>query len=111
MRAAISTSFNLRVGFVDDESRKWRVRAFGRGQLGSWMSEEDRYFAREITVVFERSGETRVALTAWSRDWHSEDNLRRLFARAVERRSGRDRRVLDVSVAVDRRSGKDRRRR
>jgi hypothetical protein len=109
MRAAVST-FDPRIGFVDDESRKWQVCALRRSPVGSWLSEQDRYFAREITVVFERPGEERVALTSWSRDWHSEDNLRRLFARAVERRSGRDRRVLDVSVLVDRRSGKDRRR-
>jgi hypothetical protein len=109
MRGAIPSSDPM-VEFVDDENREWQVRAFRRSPVGSFPSEQDRYFAREMTVVFERAGEARVALTSWSRDWHSDDNLRRLFARAVERRSGRDRRVLDVSVVVDRRSGRDRRR-
>lgn len=98
------------VAFVDDEGRNWQVCAFRRSPIGAWMSEEDRYFAREITVVFERPGEERVALTSWSHHWDSEDNLRRLFPRAVERRKGKDRRVLDVSVVTDRRSGKERRR-
>jgi hypothetical protein len=110
VRAAIPSS-DPRVEFVDDDNREWQVCAFRRSPIGSWRSEQDRYFAREMTVVFERSGEARVALTSWSRDWHSDDNLRRLFARATERRSGRDRRALNVSVVVDRRSGRDRRRR
>jgi hypothetical protein len=95
--------------FVDDQGRKWHICMFRRSPVGAWASEQDRYFAREVTVVFERPGEERVALTAWRHDWDSEDNLRRLFPRAVERRSGRDRRVASVAVTVERRSNQDRR--
>ena len=95
--------------FVDDEGRKWNACVIRRSSVGAWRSKEAWDWSRKVSVVFERKGEERVAVTDWDDDWDSEQSLRQLFSRAGERRSGRDRRSLDGVVPADRRGGPDRR--
>jgi hypothetical protein len=95
--------------FVDQEGRKWNACVFRRSSVGAWRSKEAWEWSRKVSVVFERKGEERVAITDWEDDWNSEESLRRLFSRAHERRSGQDRRGLEGSVQSDRRAGADRR--
>jgi len=91
------------------------VCAFWKPSVLSRRAEVPSSDAEMATVVFERPGEERVALTTSFHDWDSSENLRKLFLCAAERRDRRDRRAgidrrLDyVAVLTDRRGGAERR--
>jgi hypothetical protein len=101
--------------YVDEGGQKWHVCAFWKPSVLSRRAEVPGSEAELATVVFERPGEERVALTTSVHDWDTSDNLRKLFLCAAERRegrerrSGRDRRLEHVGVATDHRSGGERR--
>jgi hypothetical protein len=95
--------------FEDPDGREWNVCAYRRSSVGAWWSQEDWDRSRKLVVVFELQGVERVALVDVDRDWKSPDNLGLIFASAVERRSGGDRRSDGKSVALDRRGEPDRR--
>jgi hypothetical protein len=101
--------------YVDEGGQKWHVCAFWKPSVLSRRAEVPGSEAELATVVFERPGEERVALTTSVQDWDTNDNLRKLFLCAAERRegrerrSGRDRRLEHVGVATDHRSGGERR--
>jgi hypothetical protein len=101
--------------YVDESGRKWHVCAFWKPSVLSRRAEVPGSDAEMATVVFERPGEERVALTTSFHDWNSTENLRKLFLCAAERREGRERRSgverrLDyAAVATDRRTGVKRR--
>lgn len=101
--------------YVDESGRKWHVCAFWKPSVLSRRAEVPGSDAEMATVVFERPGEERVALTTSFHDWNSTENLRKLFLCAAERREGRERRAgverrLDyAAVATNRRTGVERR--
>jgi hypothetical protein len=101
--------------YVDESGQKWHVCAFWKPSVLSRRAEAPSSDAEMATVVFERPGEERVALTMSFHDWDSRENLRKLFLCAAERRerrerrSGVDRRLDYVAVLTDRRVGDERR--
>lgn len=101
--------------YVDESGRKWHVCAFWKPSVLSRRAEVPGSDAEMATVVFERPGEERVALTTSFHDWNSTENLRKLFLCAAERREGRERRsgverrLEYAAVATDRRTGVERR--
>jgi len=101
--------------YVDESGQKWHVCAFWKPSVLSRRAEVPSSDAEMATVVFERPGEERVALTTSFHDWDSRENLRKLFLCAAERRERRERRAgvdrrLDyVAVLTDRRVGDERR--
>ena len=95
--------------FTDSENREWLVSVFRRSSVGAWWSEEDWDWSREIAVLFEYGGEERVAVADVEYDLDSRESLAALFAKAVDRRSGGDRRGVLRSVVVDRRDNLSRR--
>ena len=101
--------------YVDDQGKHWHVCAFWKPRVLAHRAEDPTSDADTATVVFERPGEERVATTPSIHGWDSEENLRKLFLGAVERRSGGDRRsgeerrVENILRATDFRSGEERR--
>jgi len=49
--------------FTDHEGRKWNTCVFRRSSVGAWRSKEAWDWSRKVSVVFERNGEERVAVT------------------------------------------------
>ena len=101
--------------FADSEGRKWHVCVFRRPSVGSWQRPDSDSASGTVTVVFERPGEERVAVTQWAMGLDSPDSLGRLFSVSADRRVARDRRahgdrrVASAPVSSEHRSGTDRR--
>jgi hypothetical protein len=95
--------------FVDDGGGHWNVSVFRRSSVGAWWSEQDWDSSHELAVLFERDGEERVAITDLEYDFDEPVGLERLFYRAADRRSDRDRRGSGRPMSAERRAGDDRR--
>jgi len=101
--------------YIDDAGQTWYVCAFWQPRVLSRRAETPGADAEEATIVFERPGEERVAITSLTRDWDTKDRLRELFLCASDRRersdrrSGQERRVEDSPKDTNCRSGTERR--
>jgi hypothetical protein len=102
--------------YIDDQGNHWHVCAFWKPRVLARRAEDPVSDADKATIVFERPGQERVAITSSIHGWDSEESLRRLFCGAVERRSGADRRSGEerrefrTEDEEERRSGDPRRR-